>query len=56
VRQQLDIIVVTDVDPGYCDAKTEKALADAIKEAVKQVLGTPKSRTDVVEFEYGDPI
>ncbi len=59
MKQRLSFIVVTDVDHDKQNCLSEiyeKALQEAVREAVKKVLGTPKKRTEVLEFEYGDPV
>lgn len=50
MRQRLDIIICTNMDPGF-DPNT---LTEALKEVIKAQLGTPKKNTHV-EYEPGDP-
>lgn len=58
MKQQLDLIVVTEIDHEKMTKSQftyETELTEAIKEAVKSVLKTPKNCT-TVDFEYGDPV
>ena len=58
MRQQLELLVLTEVDHDkqtVSNSVYQKALTEAIQEAIKKVIGTPKNRT-TVDFEYSDPL
>lgn len=58
MKQQMEILVVTEVDHDKQNALNsvyERLLADAIKKAVKEIIGTPKRATNV-DITYGDPV
>jgi len=59
MRQQMEILVITEVDHDKQTVSNrvyEQKLAEAIRGAIKSVIGTPKSRTVSVDFEYSDPL
>lgn len=58
MKQQMEILVTTEVDHDKQDAINavyERLLADAIKKAVKEIIGTPR-RVTTVDITYGDPV
>lgn len=58
MKQRLELIVVTEIDyikVGKSQYTYETELVEAVKEAVKSVIKTPKKLTEV-DIEYGDPV
>lgn len=57
MKQQMFIRVdtVVDNDKNSSNDRYEPLVREAIKAAIKEVLGTPKKDT-TVEFDYGDPV
>lgn len=61
MKQRLELIVVSEIDhdrataAGLSQQAYERALKEAVAQAIKDVLSTPKNRT-IVEIEYGESV